>query len=219
MYVKTFMKKDFATIHPDTPFFEARWIIQEKGVRHLAVVDPDKRILGMVTNFDIRSAAPADTFLSIQDLAYTLGKLRASAFMTPVERLITVTPDTVIEKAVQLMHDRKVSCLPVLDKGQELVGMVTETDILATFVDILGLKEKGTRLAVTMEDEPGKLFGVLEVIKKYNVNISSIFSPALTIEGKRLIVLRLRTQEPEGIVKDLEKIGYGVESVRKWPSM
>jgi len=219
MYVKNIMKKNFVTIHPETPFFEARWIIQEKGDRHLPVVDNNKRLLGIVTNFDIRSAAPADTPLGLQDLAYTLGKLKVSSFMTPLEKLVTVTPETVIEKAVQLMHDREVSCLPVLDRGQELVGMVTETDILGTFVDILGLKEKGTRLAVTMEDEPGKLLGVLEVIKKYNVNIGSIFSPTSTIEGKRVTVIRLRTQEAEGIVKDLEKIGYGVESIQKWPSM
>jgi acetoin utilization protein AcuB len=183
------------------------------------VVDKNHRIFGMVTNFDIRSAAPADTALSLQDLAYTLGKLRAASFMTPVEKLVTVTPDTVIEKAVQLMQDRKVSCLPVLDKGQELVGLVTETDILAMFVDIMGLKEKGTRLAVTLEDEPGKLFGVLEVIKKHNVNIISIFSPTFTVEGKRRVVIRLKTQETEKMVKELEKIGYGVESVQKWPSM
>ncbi len=73
MYVKLIMKKDLVTIRPDTPFYEARWIIQEKGIRHLPVVDESRRILGMVTNFDIRSAAPADTSLSLQDLAYIPG--------------------------------------------------------------------------------------------------------------------------------------------------
>jgi acetoin utilization protein AcuB len=219
MYVKLIMKKDLVTIRPDTPFFEARWIIQEKGIRHLPVVDENRRILGMVTNFDIRSAAPADSSMSLQDLAFTLGKLKARSFMTPVERLVTVTPDTIIEKAVQLMHDRKVSCLPVLDKGQELVGMITETDVLATFVDLMGLKEKATRLTILMEDEPGKLFGVLEVIKNYNVNVISVFSPTFTVEGKRQVVIRLKTQDYERIVRDLEKIGYGIESVTKWPSM
>ena len=85
------MKKDLVTIHPETPFFEARWIIQEKGTRHLPVVDNNQRLLGIVTNFDIRSAAPADTPLSLQDLAYTLGKLKAFSFMTPIEKLVTVT--------------------------------------------------------------------------------------------------------------------------------
>jgi acetoin utilization protein AcuB len=219
MYIKSIMKKDLATVHPETPFYEARWIIQEKGIRHLPVVDPSRRLVGLVTNFDIRSAAPADTSLSLQDLQFVLGKLRVSSFMTPAEKLVTVTPDTIIEKAVQLMFERKVSCLPVLDKGQELLGVVTETDILATFVDMMGLKSKGTRLSVYLEDEPGKLFGALEVIKNYKVNVISVCSPTTTIEGKRQVVFRLKTQEYEGIVKDLEKAGYTVESVQKWPSM
>jgi acetoin utilization protein AcuB len=213
------MKRDLVTIRPDTHFYEARWIIQEKGIRHLPVVDESRRILGMVTNFDIRSVAPADSSMSLQDLAFTLGKLKAASFMTPVKKLVTVTPDTIIEKAVQLMHDRKVSSLPVLDKGQEFVGLVTETDILATFVDLMGLDEKGIRLTVALEDEPGRLFGVLEVIKNHNVNVVSICSPSLTVEGKRQVVLRLKTDTYEGIVKDLEKIGYEIESVQKWTPM
>jgi acetoin utilization protein AcuB len=83
----------------------------------------------------------------------------------------------------------------------------------------MGLKEKGTRLTVTLEDEPGRLFGVLEVIKNHNVNVVSICSPTLTVEGKRQVVLRLKTDAYEGIVKNLEKIGYEIESVQKWTPM
>lgn len=219
MYIKSVMKKDLTTIHPETPFYEARWIIQEKGIRHLPVVDPSRRLVGLVTNFDIRAAAPADTSLSLQDLQFVLGKLRVSSFMTPAEKLVTVTPETIVEKAVQLMFERKVSCLPVLDKGQELLGLITETDILGTFVDILGLKSKGTRFSIYLEDEPGTLFGALEVIKNHKANVISVCSPTATVEGKRQVVIRVKTQESEGIVKDLEKGGYTVESVQKWPSM
>ena len=219
MYVKSIMKKDFTAIHPETPFYEARWIVQEKGIRHLPVVDQGRRLVGLVTNFDIRAAAPADSSLSLQDLQFVLGKLRVSSVMTPAEKLVTVMPDTIVEKAVQLMFERKVSCLPVLDKGQELLGLITETDILGTFVDILGLKSKGTRFSIYLEDEPGKLFGALEVIKNYNMNVISVCSPTTTVEGKRQVVIRLKTQEYEGIVRDLEKAGYTVESVQKWPSM
>jgi acetoin utilization protein AcuB len=220
MYVKLIMKKEIITIRPQAPFYEARWNIQEKGIRHLPVVDEDNRLVGMVTNFNICAVSPSETTaMSLQDLEYLLGKLRVASFMTPAEKLVTVTPDTIIEKAVQLMVERKVDNLPVVDNGMTLLGLVTETDFLATFVDMMGLKEKGTRLTVALEDEPGKLFGVLEVIKKHNVNVASIYSPALTVEGKRLVILRLKTQEYEGIVQELEKIGYEVESALKWPSM
>ena len=141
MYVKLIMKKDLITIRPDTPFYEARWIIQEKGIRHLPVVDEGRRLWGWSRTLIFARLRRRTPPLSLQDLPFALGKLRVSSFMTPAEKLVTVTPETIVEKAVQLMHERKVSCLPVVDKGQELVGLITETDILGTFVDILGLKE------------------------------------------------------------------------------
>jgi acetoin utilization protein AcuB len=218
MNVKLIMQKNPVTVHPDTPFYEVRWIIHEKGIRHLPVVDKDNRLAGIVTNYDIRAATPADAAISLQDLQYVLGRLRASSFMTPAAKLLTVTPDTVIEKAVELMFSRKVSCLPVLDGG-ELVGLVTETDILGVIVDLMGLKEKGVRLLIALADEPGKLYGVLEVMKKHNANVISVFSPTFTVEGKRQVILRIRIDTYEDVVKDLQKAGYQVPSATLWPSM
>ena len=63
-----------------------------------------------------------------------------------------------IEEAVQLMHDHKIGCLPVLE-GEKLYGIFTETDAFDHLVDIFGLKEKGTRLTIALEDRPGTLLG------------------------------------------------------------
>ena len=218
MYVKTIMKKDPVTIQPDASFYEARILIRDKGIRHLPVVDKRHHIVGIVTDRDIRTAAPSDaTTLSVHELHYVLGKLQVSAFMTPADKLLTVTPDTSFEKAVQLMYEYKIGCLPVLD-GRELVGIVTETDVLETFVDVMGLKVEGTRLTLALEDEPGKVHDVLEVIKRYNVNLVSIYTSSYKIEGKRIVVIRIQTQKYEDIVKGIEGLGYTVLAVEKWPS-
>jgi len=207
------------TISPDASFFEARNLIHEKGVRHIPVVDKNNRLAGIVTDRDIRQAAPSDaTLLSVQELNYLLGKLKVSGFMTPRDKLITITPDTLIEEAVQLMHDHKIGCLPVLE-GEKLYGIFTETDALDHLVDIFGYKEKGTRLTLALEDKPGSMLGILEVIRKHNVNITSIITPSFMVEGKRIAAIRLKTEDYQGIVKDLEKAGYGVLSIGKWPSM
>ena len=58
MYVKLIMKKDIPPIRPQTPFYEARWIIQEKGIRHLPVVDQDNRLVGIVTSTSARLRHP-----------------------------------------------------------------------------------------------------------------------------------------------------------------
>jgi len=218
-YMREKVQKKPVTISPDASFFEARALIHEKGTRHLPVVDKNNHLVGIVTDRDIREAAPSDaTLLSIQELNYLLGKLKIGSIMTPKEKLITITPDTIIEEAVQLMHDHKIGCLPVLE-GEKLYGIFTETDALAHFMDIFGVKVKGTRLTVALEDKPGTMLGVLEIMKKHNVNIISIITPSFMVEGKRIAAIRIQTEDYQNIVKDLEKAGYPVLSVGKWPSI
>lgn len=207
------------TISPDASFFEARNLIHEKGIRHLPVVDKNNKLVGIVTDRDIRQAAPSDaTLLSVQELNYLLGKLKVSAFMTPKDKLITITPDALIEEAVQLMHDHKIGSLPVVE-GSKLYGIFTETDVLDHFVDIFGFKQKGTRLTLALEDKPGTLLEILQVFKKHNVNVISIVTPSFMVEGKRIAAIRIKTEEYKDIVKDLEKAGYDVLSIGKWPSV
>jgi len=74
-------------------------------------------------------------------------------------------------------------------------------------------------LTLALEDKPGSMLGILEVIRKHNVNITSIITPSFMVEGKRIAAIRLKTEDYQGIVKDLEKAGYGVLSIGKWPSM
>ena len=215
-FMREKIQKNPVSIGPDASYYEARNLIHEKGVRHLPVVDKNNMLIGIVTDRDIREAAPSDaTLLSVQELNYLLGKLKVSSFMTPKGKLITITPDTIIEEAVQLMHDNKIGCLPVLEGGK-LYGIFTETDALDQLVDVFGSKEKGTRLTVALEDKPGMMLGVLEIFKKHNVNVISLVSPSFMVEGKRIAAIRIRTEEYEPIVKDLEKAGYAVLSIGDW---
>jgi len=218
-FMREKIQRNPVTISPEASFYEVRNLIHEKGVRHLPVVDKNNALVGIVTDRDIREAAPSDaTLLSVQELNYLLGKLKVSSFMTPKTKLITITPDTIIEEAVQLMHDNKIGCLPVLEGGK-LYGLFTETDALDHLVDIFGFKQKGTRLTLALEDKPGTMLGILEVFKKHNINIISIVTPSFMVEGKRIAAIRIRTEDYQDVVKDLEKAGYDVLSIGKWPSI
>jgi len=218
-FIRERIQKNPVTISPDASFFEAQNLIHEKGIRHLPVVGKNNKLVGIITDRDIREAAPSDaTLLSVQELNYLLGKLKVSAFMTPKDKLITITPDALIEDAVQLMHDHKIGSLPVME-GEKLYGIFTETDVLDHFVDIFGFKQKGTRLTLAIEDKPGTMLGILQVFKKHNVNVISIVTPSFMVEGKRIAAIRIKTQDYKDIVKDLEKAGYDVLSIGKWPSI
>lgn len=215
-YIKEMMKKNPITVLPEASFYEVRALIRDKGIRHLPVVDKEGHLVGIVTDRDIREAAPSDaTTLSAHELHYLLGKLKVSAFMTHRDKLITITSDTIIEEAVQLMHDHKIGCLPIVE-DKKLAGLITETDVLALFVDLFGLKMQGTRLTVAIADQPGQMHGIIEVIKNHNVNIISIVSPTFKVNGKRVAALRIQTHEYEGIVRELEQKGYEILSINKW---
>jgi len=218
-FMREKIQRNPITISPEASFFEARNLIHEKGIRHLPVIDKNNHLVGIVTDSDVREAAPSDaTLLSVQELNYLLGKLKVSAFMTPKQKLITITPDTLVEEAAKLMHDNKIGCLPVLEK-EKLYGIFTETDALGHLVDIFGLEQKGTRLSLALEDKPGAMLGILEVFKKHNINIISIVTPSFMVEGKRIAAIRIKTEDYKDVVKDLEKAGYDVLSIGKWPSV
>ena len=217
-YIREKMLRTPVTILPDASFYEARAIIRDRGIRHLPVVDKNNELVGIVTDRDIREAAPSDaTTLSVHELNYLLSKLKVSAFMTPKEKLLTITPETIIEKAVQLLHDHKIGCLPIVE-GNKLLGIITETDVLEIFVDVFGLARQGTRLTIALEDKPGQLYGALEVIKNFAINIISVISPSYKVDGKRVAAIRIETHEHESVVKELGKKGYEVLSVNTWPS-
>ncbi len=217
-FMRERIQRNPVTIGPDASFFDARRLVHEKGTRHLPVVDKNNRLIGIVTDRDIRKAGPSEaTTLSVHELNYLLEKLKVSGFMTPKDKLITIAPNTLVEEAVRLMHDHKIGCLPVLEGGK-LYGIFTETDALDYLVDIFGFKQKGTRLTIALEDKPGAMLGVFEIFKKHDLNVISIVSSSFMVEGKRIAAIRIKTEKYEPVVKELEKAGYPVLSVGKWPS-
>jgi acetoin utilization protein AcuB len=216
MRVESMMFRDPLFIRPEATFHETQAFMRENGIRHLPVADKDKNILGIVTDRDMRSASPSDAgYASDQELRYRLRRLRVSDIMTPVMKLVTVASDTIVEKAVKVMHDHKFGSLPVVDDGK-LVGLVTLTDILGFFVDVMGLDVEGTRLTMTMGDVPGQLVGVLRVVEKYRANVISIFSPTTLKDGKRHAVMRIQTRDSIPIVEELNAGGYEVLTVDVW---
>ena len=216
-FMREMIQRNPVTINPEASFFEVRKIIQDKGIRHLPVVDKKNKLVGIVTDRDIREAAPSDaSTLSINEMNYLLERLKVSSFMTPKDKLITISPDTLVEEAVELMHDKKIGCLPVVEGGK-LYGIFTETDALALLVDLFGIKQKGTRLTIALEDKPGELLTIFGVFKEHDVNVISITSPSFIVDGKRLTAVRIRTEKYKAIVQDLENAGFSVLSIGKWP--
>lgn len=211
MLVRKKMHKDLVTVTKDERMTVAKKVMKEKNIRHLPVVD-GKKLVGLVTNMDIRKAeASPATSLEIRELHYLLDKLTVGEIMT--RNVITISPDISIEEATTLLHDNKIGCLPVVEDGN-LVGIITENDVMEILIEVMGMKEKGSRVEVIVDDKPGALADITRIIKEHNVNITSLVTDVADEPGKRLVVFKLKTFYFEPIKKALEGAGFPVVYAR-----
>ncbi len=210
------MTKDVVTVSPDVPIMEARDIMKQHMVRRLPVLKNGK-LVGIVTQGDIQEAGPSGaTSLSIWELNYLLARITVEEIMTPLDELITVSPDEPIEQAAHLMRKNKVGGLPVVEDTDKLVGIITESDIFDIFIELLGVRRDGTRLTLELEDRPGALLEALEVLKAHDANVLSIVTceECRTSEDRNVVVLRMDLYDWRPIVKELKNKGIKVLDAR-----
>jgi len=174
MFVKMWMTQNVVTVDGDLPILEARNLMKEKQIRRLPVMNA-KRLVGIVTEGDIQEASPSDaTSLSIWELNYLLAKTTIQQVMTPRSDMSVVFPDDPIEKVALLMRERKISGVPVLDGEDELVGIITESDIFSVLLNIMGVTKQGARLTLAVSNEPGALVPVMQTFKAHCTDVLSI---------------------------------------------
>ena len=134
MIVRELMTGGVTTVPPWTPILEARSLMMKERIRHLPVTDTDGKLMGIITDRDIRLNLPSRaTSLSVWEINHLLSKLTVDEVMT--QAVITVGPDRQAREAAQLMVDHQIGALPVEDAGR-LIGIVTETDLLRAFIRV-----------------------------------------------------------------------------------
>ena len=209
MLVKDWMTPAPLTVAPQTTVLEALKLLKERGFRRLPVVDGAK-LLGIVTDKDLKDAMPSKaTTLSIWELNYLLAKLTVQEVMAaPVK---TCRAADTLEQAALTMQAAKIAGLPVLDGAGALVGMLTITDVLGAFTQVLGLREGGIRLTLEMPDVPGSLGSASLAIQP--ANIVSV-ATAGHGSGKRKFVIRAIGSPAEELSRRLEEAGIDVLDVQ-----
>ena len=208
MLVRDWMTKDPLTVAPDTPVLEAINLLRNKGFRRLPVVKGGK-LVGLVTDKDLKDAMPSKaTTLSVWEMNYLLSKLTVQEVMA--KPVITVEADAPLEKAALLMEEKKIGGLPVMD-GEKLVGIITVTDVLRAFIEVLGLKMGGLRITVDIPDVPGALAQMARSVPP--ANIVSI-ATAAHLPGYQRLVMRVVGEDVEGVPDRLRAAGERVVDVR-----
>ena len=208
MRIRDVMTKNPVTVDSETLVIDAQKIMKEKNIRRLPVVDKGK-LVGIVTKHDLLEASPSPaTSLSVHELNYLLARMKVKEVMK--KNPFTLDPDTPFEEALRIGQDKKIGSFPVMDQGK-LVGIITESDIVRFLTRALGLREEGSR--VTIEGLGGK-FGDLEKIiaiaNQQKTIILSMISLPRPEKKDWMIVLRLKTTNPDPIVRDFKKAGFNV---------
>ena len=173
MLVKERMTRRPILVAPDVSISEALNLMKREKVRRLPVVDKTGHLLGIVSDKDLLHASPSPaTSLSVWEVTYLLGKIKVEDVMT--KKVITVTEDTPIEDAARIMADNKIGGLPVVHEHGAVVGIITETDIFKTFIDVLGARKKGVRVTTLVTDRKGQLAKITGDIAAAGGNIVAL---------------------------------------------
>lgn len=212
LLVRDSMTREVVTVAPEMTAAGALALCRERRIRHLPVLE-DGRLVGMVSDRDLRSATPA---LGDPARAEALGKIRVSDAMS--REISTAHPDDPIEQAANAMREKRIGCLPVVE-DDELVGIITASDVMDALVFLVGAHEPGSRMEISLPDRPGSLAGVAGIFGMCGVNIVSVVAgPVQESEheeapDQRVIVFRVNTINTAEAVKHLEEAGYRV----LWP--
>ena len=196
MKVRDLMIPDPITISEDADIPDALELMKLNAIRHLPVVSSKKLLRGFLTLADLKQglipSMVAD--VSLTDLM--------------INDPITVNPDEDIEIAAQLIYEHKIGGIPVVD-GQKLVGIITESDILRAFIDMMGILTGSSRIDVVMKNEPGALKEAVQII---NDNGGDIMNVGITAQktGKRIYYFRLASCKTDNMKKALETAGFEV---------
>ncbi len=162
MLVKERMTLHPLTMEPKASITEAHRYMKENDIRHLPIVGKDGKLVGLVTRETLMEAMPSSvTTLSIWEMNYALNKIIVRKVM--VRDVITVKEDVPIEKAARTMIENKIGCLPVM-RDDSLVGIITDTDMLSTLMELMGARQTGVRITLQVPDAPGELAKVTAAI-------------------------------------------------------
>lgn len=206
MFVKLQMTTNPFTVSPDTSIPDALAVMTERGVRHLPVVEAG-RVVGVISRNDIAAASPSKaTTLSAQEATYLLSKLQVRKVMSHPP--IVVSPDALLEEAAVILRDHKIEMLPVVSEGA-LIGVITESDILDAYINVLGFRDHGTRLTIEAKDEPGVLSTMTGITARHQANIQHLAVHRGQLDTS-VVVVGLNTPNTTAIEADLTAAGMKI---------
>ncbi|WP_433595335.1 acetoin utilization AcuB family protein [Lysinibacillus xylanilyticus] len=210
MIVEEIMNDEPYTLAPTNTVVEALKLMREKKVRHLPVVDEEYHVLGVITERDIKEALPS----SLRD------EPNSPVFNAKVEEIMVKNPLVghpldFVEEVALTFYESRIGCLPIVSGGK-LVGIVTTTDLLYTYIELTGATEPGSKIEIRVSDTPGILFEITKVFHEHHANVQSVLVyPDSENSQNKILSIRVKTLNPLAMIEELRKEGFDV----LWPNL
>lgn len=209
MPVKNWMTTDVVSVTPETSLLKVGKLMKDHHVRRLPVLDEKGRVVGIISDRDVRDASPSKaTTLDMYEMHYLLAELKAKNIMTT--NPLTVKPSDSVEQAALLMLDNKVGGLPVVEESGKLVGIISDHDVFKALVDITGARLGGLQFAIELPDLPGTARPLFDLLRTHNARILSVLT-VTNDDGNRHIFIRVRALESQNaessLMEQVAKLG------------
>ena len=216
MFVSRSMVSEVITIDKDASVFEAQEKMAANGIRHLPIVDADNRLIGIVTDRDIRSVMPYRLIKQkgVAEERERLAHLKVEDIMTRNPK--TISPMYTIQDALLMIEKEKVGAFPVVDGEGRLKGILSVRDLLRAFVNVLGIGQPGTLVGIEVEEKVGQLKKIVDAITEENISFGSVLVARTWEAGKRAVFPYLLTNNVARVKKKLTGMGYKMIDPMDW---
>ncbi|MBW1698854.1 MAG: CBS domain-containing protein [Deltaproteobacteria bacterium] len=174
MLVKDWMSRPVITVDENDSIQGAMGLLKKHNIRMLPVFKSGK-LTGIITDRDLKRASASDaSTLEIHELLYLLTKIKVREIMT--KNPITVPLDFTVEETAEVLLQHKINGVPVMDKEGKLVGVITQTDLFRVIISLTGVGKRGIQFGFKLEDRPGSIKDVADVIRAYGGKMVSILT-------------------------------------------
>ena len=200
MLVKNWMHKTVITVNEDDSMHDAIKRLKEHDIRMLPVMKKNK-LVGIITDRDLKRASASDaTTLEMHELFYLISQIKVKEIMT--KNPITVPYNFTVEEVAEVLWKHKISGVPVVDGQGNIVGTITQSDIFRLLIALTGVGKRGIQFAFRLEDRPGSIKEIADIIRTYNGRMTSILSSYERVpDGYRNVYIRMfgidRSRLPE----------------------
>jgi len=207
MLVSNWMSKNVITVDVDDSMQNAMKLMKENGIRMLPVLKKEK-LVGVVTDRDLKRASASDaTTLDIHELLYLISKIKVGSIMTP--NPVTVPRNFTVEETAEVLLRNKISGVPVVDQNGKVVGIITQVDLFRVLISLTGVGKGGIQFAFQLEDRPGSIKEVADIIRLYGGRMVSILTSYEGVpDGYRKVFIRMHSIERARLQQLKEELSY-----------